>query len=507
MSPDLPGAESLVPDDAHDELLRSRVHPTDWVNPEPASRYHLVVLGGGTAGLVAAAGAAGLGARVALVERALLGGDCLNTGCVPSKGVIRAGRAAHAARNAGAFGVNVTGVEVDFAAAMGRVRGIRAGIARHDSAERFRDLGIDVFLGDARFTSGDRVDVNGTTLRFRKAVLATGARPWVPPMPGLDRIGSRLLTSDNVFALTELPTRMAVIGAGPIGSELAQAFQRLGTEVSLFDHLDRPLPNDDPDASAVVRASMEEDGIQLHLGISEGSAEPTQGGVRIAWKGLDGPGEVEVDAVLVSTGRRARVEGLGLDAAGVRLQDGKLITDDFLRTTNKRIYASGDVVGGPQFTHAADAMSRLVIGNALFGLRGRQSRLTIPWATYTDPEVAHVGPKWADLDVDRLDTFTVQFDDVDRAQLEGERGFVRAHVLKGTDKLVAATTVGAEAGDSIAVFALMLQQGLGLGTLSRSVLPYPSRSMALKQLGDAWGRTRLTPGRKRLLERWFGLFS
>lgn len=502
-----PPVEGLVPGDAHDQLLRRRVQPADWTNPTPSGRYHLVVLGGGTAGLVAAAGAAGLGARVALIERSLLGGDCLNTGCVPSKGLIRAGRAAHAVTHAKNFGVHAGEPRVDFAEAMGRVRLVRAHIARHDAAERFRDLGIDVFLGEARFTGPDRVSVGDTELRFRKAVLATGAAPWLPPIPGLDALGPRLLTSDNVFATTELPRRLAVVGAGPIGSELASSLARLGSEVTVLDRLDRPLPQDDPDASARVRASMEADGVVFRLGVSLQGVEGGQDAARIRWEGPEGPGELQADAVLVATGRRARLAGLGLEVAGVSLDGGRLITDDFLRTTNSRIYASGDVVGGAQFTHAADAMSRIVIGNALFGLRGRVSRLTIPRATYTDPEVAHVGPSWGELDRDALDTFTVDFEDVDRTQLEGEHGFVRAHVRRGTDRLVAATTVGPEAGDTISVFSLMLQEGLGLGSLSRSILPYPSRSMALKQLGDAWSRTRLTEGRKNLLRRWFGLFG
>ncbi len=442
-----PGAESLLRDDPHDEALLARVHPADWVQPEPADRYHLVVLGGGTAGLVAAAGAAGLGARVALVERALLGGDCLNTGCVPSKGVIRAGKAAKAARGASKFGVVGEAPSVDFGAVMGRMRQVRASISRHDSAERFRDKGIDVFLGEAKFVGRDTLEVGGLTLRFRKAVLATGAAPFVVPIPGLETLGDRLLTSDTVFKLTELPPRLAVIGAGPIGCELAQSFARLGSEVTVFDRVDRPVPRDDPDASALVRESLEADGVKFVFGAAiEGAAldgeQVVLHGEPEGWRG---------DRVLVATGRRPRLAGLGLEAAGVDLEKGRLITDARLRTTNPRIYASGDVVGGPQFTHAADAMSRLVIGNALFGLRGRVDSLQVPWATYTDPEVAHVGPAYDDLDQEAIETWTVDFAEVDRAELDGDKGFVRAHVRKGTDKLVAATVVGPGAGDTIAV--------------------------------------------------------
>lgn len=494
------GAESLLLNDEHDALLAARVHPEGWSNPAPKARYHLVVLGGGTAGLVAAAGAAGLGAKVALVERALLGGDCLNTGCVPSKGVIRAAKAVHAARHGERFGLRLAGeVGFDFAAAMERMRSLRAHIARHDSAERFAGLGVDVFLGDGRFVGPEALEVGGATLRFKRAVLATGAGPLVPPLPGL--VGNdKVLTSDTLFRLTELPRRLVVVGAGPIGSEMAQAFARMGSEVTVLDLAQRGLGHDDPEAAALLQRSLEADGVDFKFGVRLHHVDPD--GTVHGTQGDDGV-RCPADAVLVAIGRRPRLEGLGLGQAGVQLRDGRLVTDDFLRTTSRRIYAAGDVVGAHQFTHAADAHARIVIGNALFPGRGRRSRLTIPWATYTDPEVAHVGPRTADLDPEATEAFTIDFDEVDRTQLEGERGFVRAHVRRGTGKLVAATVVGPEAGDLIGVFSLMLSEGLGLGSLSRSVMPYPSRVLALKQLGDAWNRTRLTEGRKRVLQRWF----
>ena len=240
----------LLPDDEHNRELIAHVHPADWTNPRAASRYNLVVIGAGTAGLVAAAGAAGLGARVALVERHLMGGDCLNFGCVPSKGIIRAGRAAAAVRDADTFGVNVTGVQVDFAAAMQRMRQLRANIGRHDSVARFRDLGIDVFLGSGRFAGPQAIEVDGQTLRFKKAVIATGARAAAPPVPGLNDVD--YLTNETVFSLTELPRRLGIIGAGPIGCEMAQTFAQLGAEVFLVEAADRILPREDPDAAEVI---------------------------------------------------------------------------------------------------------------------------------------------------------------------------------------------------------------------------------------------------------------
>ncbi len=494
------GAESLLLEDEHDALLAARVHPQDWANPEPKSRYHLVVLGGGTAGLVAAAGAAGLGAKVALVERALLGGDCLNTGCVPSKGVIRAAKAVHAVRNGERFGLRLAGeVGFDFGAAMARMRSLRAHIARHDSAERFASLGVDVFIGDGRFVGPDRLQVGDANLRFKRAVIATGAGPLVPPIPGLAG-NPHVLTSDTLFTLTELPRRLVVVGAGPIGSEMAQSFARMGSEVTVIDMAERGLGNDDPDAAALVQRSMEANGVTFHFGARLQGVD--QDGT-VHWAHGDGEASARADAVLLAIGRKPRLSGLGLEEAGVGLDGGGLISDDFMRTTSKRIYAAGDVVGSHQFTHAADAHSRIVIGNALFPGRARKSRLTIPWATFTDPEVAHVGPRTSELDPATTEALTIDFADVDRTQLEGEEGFVRAHVQRGSDTLVAATVVGPEAGDLIGVFSLMLSEGLGLGSLARSVMPYPSRAMALKQLGDSWNRTRLTDGRKKLLQRWF----
>jgi pyruvate/2-oxoglutarate dehydrogenase complex dihydrolipoamide dehydrogenase (E3) component len=494
-------APSVPPDDAHNRALVAAVHPPDWANPEPAPRYHLVVVGAGTAGLVSAAGAAGLGARVALVERHLLGGDCLNVGCVPSKALLRAARAAAEARRAGDFGVRVGGVEVDFAAVMERMRRLRAGIAPHDSAQRFRGLGVDVFLGDGRFTGPDTLQVNGKALRFRRAIIATGARAAVPPVPGLAEAG--FLTNETVFGLTELPRRLAVIGGGPIGVELAQAFARFGGVVHLIGRDTRLLPRDDPQASALVARALERDGVHLRLGHSPTRVEHDGADKRLV---LDDGSEVRADVILVAAGRAANVEGLGLEAAGVKY--GKSVeVDDKLRTSNRRIYAAGDVCSRYQFTHAADALARVAIQNALFPGRGRRAgALVIPWCTYCEPEVAHVGltEKAAAEQGVAIDTFTQPLRRVDRAVLDGDdEGFVTVHVRQGTDRVVGATIVSAHAGETIGEVALLMNQRLGLRALADTIHPYPTEAEALRQIGDAYNRTRLTPFVKRLLRWWF----
>lgn len=494
----------LLPGDPHDRALLANVRPPGWVNPTPAPRYNLVVIGAGTAGLVCAAGAAGLGARVALVERELMGGDCLNVGCVPSKALLRAARAAAAVRDAGSFGVRAAPAEIDFAAVMQRLRRLRAGLSPTDSAERFRSLGVDVFLGDGRFTGRDTVEVAGQTLRFRRAVIATGARAARPDVPGLAEAG--YLTNENVFALTELPRRLAVLGGGPIGCELAQAFARFGSKVTLLQRDARVLPREDPDASALILQSLQRDGIEVVTG-SEVLSVSARGSEKISRiRSPGGEREVVADAVLAGAGRRPNVETLGLDAAGVAFDPRRGVTvDDRLRTSNPWVFAAGDVCSGYQFTHAADAMARLVIQNALFFGRARATSLVIPWCTYTDPELAHVGLTEAQANEQnvRVQVFTQPLERVDRAVLDGESaGFVKVLVRAGTDRLVGATVVSAHAGEMIGELSLAMTNGLGLRHLASTIHPYPTRAEALRKLGDAYNRTRLTPWVRWVLRKW-----
>jgi pyruvate/2-oxoglutarate dehydrogenase complex dihydrolipoamide dehydrogenase (E3) component len=495
----------VIPWDVHNQQLVAQVHPHDWKNPQPAKRYNLVVIGAGTAGLVSAAGAAGLGAKVALIERHLMGGDCLNVGCVPSKALIGAARAAAAVRHADGFGVQVpAGVRIDFARVMERMRRLRTSIAPNDSARRFSDLGIDVFMGAARFIDGHTVEVAGERLHFKKAVIATGARAAAPPIEGLRDVA--YLTNETVFSLTELPRRLAIIGAGPIGCEMAQAFARFGSEVFLIESTHGILPREDRDASQMVLASMQTDGVKLlccakGLKISKADGDKIRFGV----DSHDARHEEVVDQLLVAVGRAPNVDGLGLDEAGVAFTPKGVQVDDRLQTTNPDIFAAGDICSPYQFTHAADFMARLVIRNALFMGRAKASSLTIPWCTYTEPEIAHVGlyEKQARDQGMQVETFTRHFNEVDRAILEGQtNGFARVHVRKGSDKIIGATIVASHAGDLISEITLAMTHGLGLKQIANTIHPYPTQAESIRQVADAFNRTRLTPLVKSLFSRW-----
>lgn len=495
---------TMLPEDAHNATLLAHAHPSGWKNPDPAPSYNLVVLGGGTAGLVTAAGAAGLGAKVALVEKHLLGGDCLNYGCVPSKALLRAAKAMGEIRDAEALGIRVPpGTHVDFPAVMERMRRLRAALSHHDSAERFRGLGVDVFLGQGRFTGPGTLEVDGRILHFKKAVIATGARAVALPIPGLAEAG--YLTNETVFSLTELPRRLAVIGAGPIGCEMAQAFRRFGSEVSLLEVAPQILIREDRDAAERVQKALLKDGIRLMTGIKIARVE-RRGTDRIVHLEQEGKSmEVLADAVLVGVGRAPNVEGMGLEQVGVLFDKGGVKVDEHLRTANPRIFAAGDICSPFKFTHAADAMARIVIQNALFMGRAKASALTIPWCTYTDPEIAHVGMYEKEAQDKGLEvrTFVQELCDVDRAVLDGEEeGFVKVHTLAGTDRILGATVVARHAGEMISELTLAMVGGLGLGTIAKTIHPYPTQAEAIKRAGDAYSRTRLTPWIKRLFETW-----
>lgn len=488
----------IAPDDEHNRLLADRVRPPDWVNPRPARRYNLVVIGAGTAGLVSAVGAASLGARVAIVERHLMGGDCLNFGCVPSKALLSAARAARDVRQADRFGVRAVGnPRVDFDAVMARMRRLRAGISVHDSAERLAGLGIDVFLGQARFLSRDAVEVDGRRLTFSRAIIATGSRAAAPPIPGLADSGH--LTNETVFSLTVLPRRLIVIGAGPSGCELAQAFQQFGSAVTIVSLDERVLPREDPDASAVVHQALARDGVRLALGarIVQVDRRPQLSQqVAVVFERHGRAEEALGDHLLVAIGRTPNVEGLNLAAAGVEADSSGVTVDDHLRTTNRRVFAAGDICSPYKFTHAADAMARVALQNALFFGRKGVSRLVIPWCTYTAPEVAHVGLYEDEATRRGADvlTLTRPLSTVDRAVLDEEtEGFARVHVERRSGRILGATLVAARAGEMIGEMALAMTTGATLGTLSRTIHPYPTQSEVWKKLGDGWNHTRLTP--------------
>lgn len=491
---------------AANQRLIANVHPPDWQNPKPAGKYNLVVVGGGSAGLVAAIGAAGLGARVALIERHLLGGDCLNVGCVPSKTVIRSSKLLGEIVRASQLGVQVDGVTVDFSAVMERMRRVRADLSAHDSVHRVTKLGIDMFLGDARFTGKHSIEIDGQTLHFGKAVIATGSRPAAPPIPGLAETGH--LTNEKVWDLTSLPPRLAVIGAGPIGAELAQAFRRFGSEVTVFDVIPRLLGREDEDAANVIRTVFEAEGIGLALGAAIEAVARNGDGKQITYTLGGVTRTLVVDEILVAAGRLPNLELLKLEAAGVVYNKRGVEVDDTLRTSNPDIYAAGDVASHFQFTHTADAMARIVLQNALFpGTKKKVSDLVIPWATYTDPEVAHVG--LYDWEAEKagipVDTYVHAFAETDRGRTDGEEGgFVKVHVKKGTDKILGATIVGRHAGELISEVTVAMTGGLGLRHLATVIHPYPTEAEAIRKVADAYNRTRLTPTVAKLFKWWFG---
>ncbi len=495
-----------TPLDEYNRTLVENLHPAGWTNPEPAHRYNLVVIGAGTAGLVTAAGGAILGAKVALVERDFMGGDCLNFGCVPSKALIRAARAAAEVRDAGRFGIEVPAVvRVNFPAVMHRMRKLRAELSPIDSAARFRGLGVDVFIGDGKFVAPDCVEVEGKRLRFKKAAIATGARAASLPIPGLAETG--YLTNETVFSLTELPRRIAVIGAGPIGCELAQTFQRLGAAVTLLEVAPQILIREDRDAAQLIERAIARDGVDVVTGCKIVSVERRGNEKAIAIEREGARKEYVVDEILIGVGRVPAVEGLNLEAAMIQYdrQNG-IKVDDYLRTTNPLVYAAGDVASQYKFTHLSDAHARIVLRNALFFGRQLVSALTIPWCTYTDPEIAHVGLYEAEAKNRGIavTTYRQELAEVDRAVLDGEtEGFVKVHVREGSDTIVGATIVASHAGEMISELTTAIAAGVGLGKIADVIHPYPTQAEAIRRAGYAYNRTRLTPFVAGLMKWWF----
>ncbi len=500
----MPWHFEVTPQDEHNLRLVDHVHPRGWTPPTPEPCYNLVVIGAGTAGLISAVGCAGLGGKVALVERHLMGGDCLNVGCVPSKCFIRSSRAAAETASGDRFGLTPRSPsESDFSAVMERLRRLRANISRNDSARRYSEMGVDLFFGEAVFADHNTVIVGETALRFRKAVIAAGARPVRPGIEGLDKVG--FMTNETVFNLTKLPRRLVVIGGGPIGCELAQGFRRLGSQVTIVQH-SRFLSREDPEASALLAGVFKGEGIRILPGARVVRVEESPTGKCVTIATFDGQQTIEADEILIGAGRKPNVEGLGLTTAGVTYDKRKgVVVDDFLRTTNPDIFAAGDVCMDWKFTHAADAGARIAVENALFLGRKRVSSLNMPWCTYTDPEIAHVGLYEADAEARGIptDTFRVEMADVDRAVVDGEEmGFVKVMVKKGTDRILGATIVATHAGELISEISVAMAAKAGLKTLSNVIHPYPTQAEAIKRVADAYNRTRLTPRVAGVLKWW-----
>lgn len=420
------------------------------------------------------------------------------------KCLIGAARVAGQVRRGRAMGIEASGVAVDFGRVMERMRRLRAGIAENDSVARLAGLGVDVFLGRGRFTGPRQVEVAGAKLEFARAVIATGSRPGTLPFAGLAETG--YLTNETIFNLTELPRSLAVLGTGPIGCELAQSFQRFGCRVTMVGRSGL-MSREDPEATAVVAESLRRDGVDLRLGTTVVKVEAAGGEKLLHLKDREGREDrVAVQEILVGAGRLPNTEGLGLEAAGVAHDPGAgVVVDDHLRTSNRRIFAAGDVCLKHKFTHVADAAARLVIQNALFAGRARFSRLILPWCTYTDPELAQVGlsQKAAQDQGIAVDVFKVELGEVDRAVTDGEtEGFIKLLVKKGGDRIVGATMVAAHAGEMISEISVAMAGSLGLGKLASVIHPYPTQAEAVRRAADAYRRTRLTPRAKKLLAGW-----
>jgi pyruvate/2-oxoglutarate dehydrogenase complex dihydrolipoamide dehydrogenase (E3) component len=480
------------PGSAADAEWRKLVFPADYSNPQPAPKYNLIVIGAGPAGLIVSIAAAGLGAKVALIEKHRMGGDCLNVGCVPSKTLL-------AGASAG----------LSFDAAIAQVRAVRARISHHDSVERYTAAGVDVFLGAAEFVDAHRVRVGEAVLTGVKIVIATGARAFVPPVPGL---AEHALTNETIFELPAQPRSLAILGAGPIGCELAQAFAKLGTKVHLIEMQPRVLPIEEAAAAALVQQALAADGVQLHLATKATGVAAATGGKRITLEPASGlgPRELEVEAILAAVGRVRNVAGLGLEAAGVKFDPRRGVeVNARLQTSVPHIFAAGDVCAKYQFTHVADAHARIVVRNALFAGRASVDSLVVPWSTYTKPEVARVGASRAELEQAGTPfvPLSFKFDDLDRGRTdappgEPDAGFVELLVDPKSSLVLGATVVGKDAGEQLAPIVLLMNQKIGLKALGSLVLPYPTRSEYLRRLADGWNRTRLTPRTAKLLAWW-----
>ena len=494
-----------APADAFERRRLAAVGPVAWNNPLPDAPYHLVIVGAGPAGLAAAGAAAALGARVALIERHLLGGTCFNTGCVPSKTLLRTARVYEQMREAARYGArSPADIQVDFAAAMTRLRRVRSHLTATTSVRQLTASGVDVYFGNTQFEGRDRLSVNGQPLQFDKALIATGARPHVPDIPGLKQAG--FLTNASVFDLAELPPRLLVIGGGPLGCELAQAFQRFGSKVTIAQNLPLFLEHEERDAAQTLSDAFRRDGIEVRLNTTATAVHVEGADKVVDLVNGDYRSSVRVDAIFAGVGRRPNVEGLMLEAAGVDCDGIRGVkVDDHLCSSNPRIYAAGDVCLEARYTDIAEESARIAVRNALFGGRERLSRRIVPWCTYTDPEIAHVGMyvREANARGIPIKTFTVPMHQVDRAVIDGEQdGFVKIHVREGSDRILGATIVSRDAGDMISQVTLAMVAGVGLRTLAKVIHAYPTKTEAIREAALAYNRTRITPRVVARLRRW-----
>ena len=471
----------------------------------PAPEFDLVVIGGGAGGLVVAAGGAALGARVALVEKHRMGGDCLWYGCVPSKSLLKSARIAHQMRHADRWAIAPAKPEVDLAQVMERVAAVIRGIEPNDSPERFRGLGVDVIFGDGRFTGPDAFEVDGRRLTARHFVIATGSRPAVPPIPGLADVP--FLTNETLFALRENVPHLLVIGSGPVGTEMAQAFRRLGSEVTVTNRSAAVLPREDRDLAEVVQRTLEHEGVRYHLGAKIESVQGRAGDLGVTIREHDGAVRgLAGTHLLVAAGRLANVEGLGLDAAGVQVEHGRIV-NTALATTNPRISVIGDAAGGHQFTHVAEHHAGIVLRRAIFRMGWSKPSPCVPWCTYTDPELARVGLSESDARAQGIGHRVYRFplEDVDRARAEGDtEGFAKI-VTDPRGRLLGAGIVAPHAGELIAEYALAIGKGLRARDVSATIHAYPTFAMLNRRVADQRVKEGLTATAKGWIKRIFGL--
>ena len=468
--------------------------------------FDIVVIGGGSGGLVVAAGGSTLGAKVALVEKHRLGGDCLWYGCVPSKTLIKSARIAYEMRNAQRWALTPADPAPQIARVMERVRDVIAQIEPNDSPERFRGLGVDVIFGAGHFVAPEAFEVNGRRLTAKTFVIATGSRPSVPPVPGLDQVP--YLTNETVFDLREPVPSLVVVGSGPIGSELAQAFRRLGSEVTVVDMASGTLPREDPDLAAVVHEQLASEGIRFHFNATLTGVSGSAGAISVTIKGKDGAEQtLRSTHLLLAAGRRLNTEGLGLEAAGVAMDKGRIVVDDRLRTSQSHIYVAGDAAGGLQFTHLAEHHAGIVLRHAIFKLKWVKPSNVLPWCTYTDPELARVGLSETEAKERNVDhrVYRFPFEDIDRARAEGEtHGFAKL-VTDPKGKVLGAAIVGPHAGELIAELALAITKGLSAKDISGVIHTYPTLASISRRVADQRLKEGLTPTAKTWIKRIFRL--
>ena len=468
--------------------------------------FDLCVIGGGAAGLVVAAGGVGLGAKVVLIEKNRLGGDCLYTGCVPSKAMLHQAAIVHTARQAAAIGLAVSG-DPDPGRVQNYVQSIIDKIEPHDSPERFRDMGVEIIFGAAKFTNGNTIAIGNSTIRARNYVIATGSRPAVPPVPGLDE--TPYFTNESIFSNKTALPELIILGAGPIGLEMAQAHQRLGSQVTVLDIAPGILPREDSDMAAYVQKSLEADGVKFLLGQNISHISQAGAGLSVSLTNQDGSSQlVKGSHLLVATGRKTNTDGLALEKAKVSTQkNGLLILNDKLRTTNKHVYACGDVAGPYFFTHMAEHQAGIVLRNTLFHMRAKTETRVVPWSTFTDPELARVGLSESEAKQQKLshEVFTFDMSEVDRAKTDNDTGGKIKVVINKKGVILGAAIVGVRAGELIHEYALAMHQNMKLGQLTGLIHIYPTLAQINRRVADTYLKTKLTPATKKIMKFLFRL--